>query len=271
VGYVQGHSITIDYLSVDGQLDRFPTLAGDCLRLQADIIVADTTPGALAAKHATQTIPIVMVGSGDAVGAGLVASLARPGGNVTGQSFMAPGMSAKRLEMLKEVVPGIARVVVLTNLADPVATPQLQELEQAARTLGVQLQIRDVRTPEDFPAAFSAAAAQGAEGLLTTVSGMFNVHRARLVDLAAQHRLPAVYHHWLFADAGGLMAYGVAPVSLYLGAAKYVDKILKGAKPADLPVEQPTKFVLIINLKTAQALGITIPPTLLMLADEVIR
>ena len=160
-------------------------------------------------------------------------------------------------------------MVVLTNLADPVATPQLQELEQAARTMGVQLQSRDVRTPEDFPPAFSAAATEGAEGLLTTVSGMFNVHRAHIVDLAARHQLPAVYHQRLFADAGGLMAYGIDLLSLLHGAAKYVDKILKGAKLADLPVEQPTKFVFVINLKTAQTLGITIPPHLLVLADEV--
>jgi len=271
VGYVDGQSITIDYLSSDGRIERFPTLAGECLRLQADIIVTQTTPAALAAKHATRTIPIVMIGTGDAVGMGLVDSLARPGGNVTGQSHMAPGLSAKRLELLKEVVPRLTRVVVLANLADPVATPQVQELEQAARSLGVQLLIRDVQTPDALPDAVSTAATEGAEGLLTTVSSMFNVHRASVVDLAARHRLPAVYPWRVFVDAGGLMFYGVNPSSLQLGAAKFVGKILKGAKPADLPVEQPTTFECVINLKTAQALGLTIPPHLLVLADEVLQ
>ena len=269
LGYVEGQSLTIDYLSADGQIERFPTLASECLRRQADLIVAETTPAALAAKHATQTIPIVLPATGDPVGTGLVDSLARPGGNVTGQSHMAPGLSAKRLELLKEVVPGLARVVILANFADPVATPQVQELEQAARTMGVQLLIRDVRTPEDLPAAFSTAATEGAEGLLLTAAVLLLNQRVRVVDLAARYRLPAVYGRREFVDAGGLMAYGVNLPGLWRGAAKFVDKILKGAKPADLPVEQPTKFVFVINLKTAKALGITIPPHLLVLADEV--
>jgi putative ABC transport system substrate-binding protein len=269
IGYVEGQSIIIDYLSVEGQLERFPTLAGECLRLQADIIVPETTPGVLAAKQATRTVPIVMLAPGDPVGTGLVDSLARPGGNVTGQSSMAPGLITKRLELLKEAVPGLTRVVVLTNLADPVATSQLQELEAAARTIGVQLLIRDVRTPEDLPTAFATAATEGAEGLLLTVSVMFGVHRTRIVDLAARYRLPAVYTGRAFVDAGGLLSYGINAARLYRNAATYVDKILKGAKPADLPVEQPTTFECVVNLKTAKALGINIPPSLLVLADEV--
>ena len=269
IGYVEGQSITIDYLSSDGQVDRFPILAGECLRLQADMIVAETTPAALAAKHATQTVPIVLLGTGDPVGTGLVDSLARPGGNVTGLSSMAPGLSAKRLELLKEVMPRLTRVVVLANLADPVATPQVQELEQAARSLGLQLLIRDVQTPEDLSAAFSTAATEGAEGLITTTAAILTTYRARVVDLAARHRWPAVYGSKIFVDAGGLMSYGIDPFRNYLSAATFVDKILKGAKPADLPVEQPTTFECVINLKTAQALGITIPPHLFVLADEV--
>jgi putative ABC transport system substrate-binding protein len=271
VGYVEGQSIIIDYLSADGRIERFPTLAGECLRLQADIIVAVTTPASLAAKHATRTIPIVLLGTGDPVRTGLVDSLARPGGNVTGLSHMAPGLSAKRLELLKEAVPRISRVVVLSNLADPVATPQVQELEQAARSMGVQLQIRDVRTPEELPPAFSTAATDGAEGLLTTVESIFVTHRTQVVDLAARHRLPAIYPWRVFVDAGGLMSYGASGVDLWRRAVYYVDRILKGAKPGELPIEQPTKFDVVINLKTAKALGITIPPHLLVMADEVIR
>jgi putative ABC transport system substrate-binding protein len=271
LGYVEGQSITIDYLSADGQFARFPTLASECLRLQADIIVVGTTPAARAAKHATQTIPIVLFGIGDPVGTGLVASLARPGGNVTGLSQMATGLITKRLELLKDLVPRLTRVVVLTNFANPVSTPQVQELEQAAQGMGVQLLIRDVRTPEELPAAFSTAAAEGAEGLLQTSLTMFNVHRARIVDLAARHRLPAVYGTRAFVDAGGLMSYGADDFRLNLGVAKFVDKILKGAKPAELPLEQATTFEYVINLKAARALEITIPPQLLMLADEVIR
>jgi putative ABC transport system substrate-binding protein len=271
LGYVEGQSIIIDYLSSDGQVDQFPILAGECLRLQADLIVAESTPAALAAKHATRTIPIVLLGTGDPVGTGLVDSLARPGGNITGLSHMGPGLSAKRLELLKEVMPRITRVVVLANLADPVATPQVQELEPAAQSLGVQLLLRDIRTPEDLPAAFRTAATEGAEGLITTTAAILTNSRARIVDLAARHRWPAVYTTKLFVDAGGLMSYGISPFRGYLDAPKFVDKILKGAKPADLPVEQPTTFECVINLKTAQALEITIPPHLLVLADEVLR
>ena len=271
LGYVEGRNITVDYLSADGQLDRFPALAGECLRLKADIILTPTTPGTLAAKQATNTIPIVMGATGDPVGTGLVASLARPGGNVTGPTEMASGLSAKRLELLKEAVPGISRVGVLSNLGDAVATPQVKELEDAARILAVQLSIRDVRTAEDLPAAVARAARDGAQGLLTTVETIFVTNRTRVVELAARRRLPAMYPHRVFADAGGLMSYGPNIASLYRKVATYVDKILKGAKPADLPVEQPTKFELVLNMKTAKALGLTIPPSVLIRADQVIQ
>jgi len=270
LGYVDGQTITIDYLSADDQAERFPTLAADCLRLKADIIVVSTTPAAQAAKNATRTIPIVMTPLGDPVGTGLVASLARPGGNVTGLTLMASGLAAKRLELLKESVPRISRVLVLSYLVDPIAAPQVMELESAAHSLGVKLLVRDIRTADDLPAAFDAGARGGAKGLLTTAESIFVVHRKQVVQLAAQHRLPGMYPYRLMVDAGGLMTYGPNMPNLLARTATYVDRILKGAKPADLPVEQPTKFELVINRKTAKALGLTIPPLLLLRADQVI-
>ncbi len=271
LGYVDGQTITIDYLSADGQAERFPALAADCVRLKADIVVASTTLAAQAAKKATRTIPIVMNGLGDPVAAGLVASLARPEGNVTGVSMMSPGLAAKRLALLKEAVPRISRVLVLAYLVDPIAPPQIEELKKAAPSLGVQLQIRDIGTADDLPAAFDAGAKERAEALLITVASIFVVHRARLIELGVQHRMPGMYPYRLVVDAGGLMAYDSYTSDLQARAAAYVDKILKGAKPADLPVEQPTKFELVINLKTAKALGLTIPPSLLQRADQVIE
>jgi putative ABC transport system substrate-binding protein len=269
LGYVDGQTIAINYLSAEGQGERFPALAAECLRLKADIIVVTTTPAAQAAKKATQTIPIVMGPLGDPVGTGLVASLARPRGNVTGVTLMGSQLSAKRLELLKEAVPRMSRVLVLSYLEDPVAAPQLKELNEAAGALGVKLLIQDVRTADDLPTAFGAGAKGHAEGLLTTIESIFVVHRKRVVELAAQHRLPGLYPYRLVVDAGGLMAYD-AYKPLLVRTATYVDKILKGAKPGDLPVEQTTKFELAINLKTAKALGLTIPPALLARADQVI-
>ena len=271
LGYVDGQTITIDYLSAGtGQAGGFPALAAECLRLKADIIVVTTTPAAQAAKNATRTIPIVMHSLGDPVGTGLVASLARPGGNVTGVTSMSSGFSAKRLALLKEAAPRISRVLVLAYLVDPVAPPQIEELKKAAPSLGVQLQIRDIRTADDLPAAFDAGVKERAEALLTTSASIFVAHRKRVVELAAQHRMPGMYPYRLVVDAGGLMAYAYTS-DLQARAATYVDKILKGAKPADLPIEQPTKFELVINLKTAKALGLTIPPSLLQRADQVIE
>jgi putative ABC transport system substrate-binding protein len=271
LGYVDGQTITIDYLSPDGQAERFPALVADCVRLKADIIVASTTVAAQAAKKATRTIPIVMNALGDPVATGLVASLARPGGNVTGVSMMSPGLAAKRLELLKEVLPRLSRVLVLSDLGDSVAAPQLREVEHAAHSLGVKLMVRDIRTADDLPAAFDAGVRERAEGLLTTAETRLSVYRNRVVELAARHRLPGMYPYRTAVDAGGLMAFISYTPNLQARTAYYVDKILKGAKPADLPVEQPTKFELVINLKTAKALGLTIPPSLLQRADQVIE
>ena len=250
----------------------FPALAAECLGLKADIIAVSTTPGAQAAKNATRTIPIVMIALGDPVGAGLVDSLDRPGGNVTGMSMMVSELAAKRLELLKEAVPGISRVLVVTYLADPIAPLQVKALKEAAPSLGITLQIQDIRTADDLPAAFDAGDKEHAEGLVITAESIFVVNRARVSELAAQHRLPAIYpYSTQVADAGGLMAYYISYRNLQIRAATYVDKILKGAKPSDLPVQQPTKFELVINLKTAKALGLTVPPALLSRADEVIE
>src|SRR6266852_6071806 len=269
LGYVDGRSIAIDYLSVDGKAERFPALTADCVRLKADVIVVTTTPGAQAAKNATRTIPIVLHALGDPVATGLVASLARPGGNVTGVTQMSSGLAAKRLELLKEAVPRISRVLVLSYLVDAIAPPQVKELETAARSLGVKLLVQDIRTADDLPAAFDAGARERVEGFLTTAESIFVVQRKRVVELAAQHRLPGMYPYRLMVDAGGLMAYD--PTSeLQRRTEIYVERILKGAKPADLPVEQPTKFELIINRKTAKALRLTIPSSLLLRADQII-
>ena len=210
LGYVDGQTITIDYLSADGHGERFPSLAAECLRLKADIIAVSTTPAAQAAKNATRTIPIVMIALGDPVGTGLVDSLAQPGGNVTGMSMMVPEVAAKRLELLKEAVPGISRVLVLSYLADPIAPLQVKALQQAARSLGVTLQIHDIQTADDLPAAFDAGARERAEGLITTAESIFVVQRARVSELAARYRLPAMYPYTIqVVDAGGLMAYDV--------------------------------------------------------------
>jgi putative tryptophan/tyrosine transport system substrate-binding protein len=271
LGYVDGQTITIDYLSADGQVERFPTLAADCVRLKADIVVASTTLAAQAAKKATRTIPIVMNGLGDPVAAGLVVSIPRPGRNVTGVSMMSPGLAAKRLELLKEMLPRLSRVLVLSDLGDSIAAPQLQELEHATHSLGVTLLVRDIRSADDLPAAFNAGAKERAEGLLTTAETRLSVYRDRVLELAARHRLPGMYPYRGWVAAGGLIAYSSYTANLQARTAYYVDKILKGAKPGDLPVEQPTKFELVINLKTAKALGLTIPPSLLQRADQIIE
>ncbi len=268
--YVDGQTISIDYLSASGRGEQFPVLAADCLRLKADIVVVITTPAAQAVKNATRTIPIVMHSLGDPVATGLVASLARPGGNVTGTTLLASGLAAKRLALLKEIVPRLSRVLVLSYLVDPIAAPQVKELESAAHSLGVKLLVRDIRTADDLPAAFAAGAKDGAQGVLTTAESIFVVQRNRVVQLAAQHRLPGMYPYRIMVDAGGLIAYDAYTSDLQRRAATYVDRILKGAKPADLPVEQPTTFELVINLKTAKALSLTIPPLLLQQADQII-
>jgi putative tryptophan/tyrosine transport system substrate-binding protein len=272
LGYVDGQTITVHYLTADGHGERFPALAAECAGLNADIIAVSTTPAAQAAKSATRTIPIVMIALGDPVGTGLVDSLAQPGGNITGMSLMVPEAAAKRLGLLKEAVPGISRVLVLSYVDDPIAPVQVKALKAAAASLGVTLQIREIRTGDDLPAAFDAGAEERAEGLLTTAESLFVVHRARVAELAARYRLPAIYPFAVqVVDAGGLMAYDVNTGDLFRRAATYVDKILRGARPSDLPVQQPTKFEFVINLKTAKTLGLTFPPGLLAIADQVIE
>jgi len=272
LGYVQGQTISIDYLTADGRAERYADLAAECVRLGADVIATSTTPATQAAKNATQSIPIVMIGLGDPVGTGLVDSLTKPGGNVTGGSQMASDLAAKRLELLKEAVPGISRVLVLSYPADPITQFQVKALKEAARSLGVTLEIQDIRTGDDLPAAFDAGARKRVDGLLTTVASIFAAYRTQVSELAVRHRLPAIYpYSILVADAGGLMAYEPNLADLHRQAAAYVERILKGAKPSDLPVQQPTKFTLVINLKAAKAIGLTISESFLLRADKLIE
>ena len=271
LGYVDGQTITIDYLSANGQGERFPNLAVDCVRSKADVIVVTTTPAAKAAKAATGSIPIVMYPLGDPVVTGLVASLNRPGGNVTGLTFMASGIAAKRLELLKEAVPKISRVLVLSYRVDPISAPQLEELESAATSLAVKLLILDIRSADEIPAAFDAGVREGVEGVLTTAESIFAAQAKRVAQLALEHKLPGMYPYRLMVDAGGLMAFDLFTSSFQARTAGYVNKILKGANPCDLPIEQPTKFELIINMRTATTLGLTIPSSLIVRADEVIE
>jgi putative ABC transport system substrate-binding protein len=271
LAYVDGQTITIDYLSANGQGERFPSLAADCVRLEADVIVVTTTPAAKAAKAATDSIPVVMHPLGDPVVTGLVASLNRPEGNVTGLTFMASGIAAKRLELLKEVVPKISRVLVLSYRVDPISVPQLEELESAAASLGVKLLIRDVQSADDIPAAFDAGVREGVEGVLTTAESIFAAQGKRVVQLALEHKLPGTYPYRSMVDAGGLMAFDSYTSSFQARTATYVDKILRGTNPRDLPIEQPTKFELIINTRAAKTLGLTIPSSLIALADDLIE
>jgi putative ABC transport system substrate-binding protein len=272
LGYVDGRNIHISYLSADNKGDRFPALIDECLKLKPDVIAVTTTPAAHLLKKATRTIPIVMVALGDPLGTGLVDSLSKPSENITGMSSMVPQLAVKRLELLKELVPGLSRVLVLSFLADPIAPIQVKAMEGVARSLGVTLQVEDIRTADDLPGAFASASRARAQGALVTQESMFIVHRARVTELAAQHRLPVVYPFVLpVTDAAGLMAYTVKTAELHRNAAVYVDRILKGAKIADLPVRQPTQFELVINLKTAQALGIAIPAPLRLRATELIE
>jgi ABC-type uncharacterized transport system substrate-binding protein len=272
LGYVDGRTINISYLSADNNGDRFPALVDECLNLNPDVIAVTTTPAAHLLKKATKTIPIVMVALGDPLGTGLVNSLAHPTDNLTGMSLMAPDLATKRLELLKETVPTISRILVLSYLADPIAPLQVKAMQVAGRSMGVTLIVRDIRTGDDISSAFEAGVQERAEGLLVTGESMFIVHRARVTELAARNKLPAVYPFLLpVTDAGGLMAYDVHVPELHQRAAAYVDRILKGAKPSDLPVQQATQFDFVINLKAAKALSLTIPATLLSRATDVIE
>jgi putative ABC transport system substrate-binding protein len=273
LGWVEGQNIAIDYRFAEGKSDRLPDLAAELVRLKVDIIVAEATQGVAAAKNATETIPIVMLnGSADPVGLGFIASLARPGGNVTGLSYsVGPGIAGKGLELLKEIVPKVRRVAILSNPASLVQPLFIREVNGAARSLGVQLQLLEVRGPNEFEGAFAAMAKERVGALLVVADAVFIFHRTRLADLAARSRLPAAYGVRSSVEAGGLMSYGPSVRDSFRRSATFVDKILKGAKPGDLPVEQPTKFELVINLKAAKALGLTIPQSMLQRADEVIQ
>jgi putative ABC transport system substrate-binding protein len=274
LGYVEGRNLVIEYRDAEGRLERLPALAAELVALKVDVIVAGATVAALAAKQATRTLPIVFASAGDPVTDGLVTSLARPGGNVTGLSFLAPELVGKCLELLTQAVPGVSRVAVLWQpgvMVERRERDMLKAAEVAARALGVRPQFVEARGPADVDRAFSDMTRANAGALTVFGSVMFVNERRRLVDLAAKNRLPSVYQRRDFVDAGGLMAYGPNVADMYRRAATYVDKILKGTKPADLPVEQPTKFELVINLKTAKALGLTIPQSVLGRADHVVE
>ena len=271
LGWAEGQNIAIEFRWAEGRPERLPVLAAELIGLRTAVILTDSTAAALAAKHATRTVPIIMATVADPVGSGLVASLAHPSGNVTGLSLLASGLSAKRLELLKAVVPRLSRVAVLLNEANPGSVVSLNDTESAARTLGLELYPLKVRGPEEFEHAFAAAAREGANGLIQLSDAMLFQHRATIVRLAAKNRLPAMYEVKGFTEAGGLIAYGPSIPAQYKRAAYYVDRILKGANPADLPVEQPMKLELVINLRAAENLGLRIPPSLLLQVDEVIR
>jgi ABC-type uncharacterized transport system substrate-binding protein len=269
-GYVDGQNVVVEVRFTDGSFDELPRRAEELVRLKVDVIVASGgTPPMLAAKKATRSVPIVFVGINNPVELGLLPSLAHPGGNITGLAMTAADFAGKRLELLREVVPKLRRVAAVWDSANPANPMQLKGAEVAAGTLGMRLEPVPVRGPSDFDSAFKAM--RGASGLLVIDSVLFTTHRARLTDLAATSRLPAIYGFREFVDVGGLMSYGPDIPDLYRRAAAYVDKILKGTKPGDLPVEQPTKFELVINRKTAKALGLTIPPSLMQRADQVIE
>jgi putative ABC transport system substrate-binding protein len=271
LGYVEGKNITIRVRNAAGRSDRLPALAEDLLRLKVDVILAVNTPAAQAAKKATGTIPIVIMRVADPVKSGLVASLAHPGGNVTGLSFMPDELGAKGVQLLREALPSISRVAALYQADNPGALLVVAETERRSAQLGLRFLHLPVRDPRDFPDAFQAATRARTEALFVMDDGAITKHRGQLLDLAANHSLPVVSIYKDFAEAGGLIAYGPSLPPVYRRAATYVAKILKGAKPADLPVEQPTKFELVINLKTAKALGLTIPPSLLLRADQIIE
>jgi putative tryptophan/tyrosine transport system substrate-binding protein len=269
--WVEGKNISIEYRYAEGRIDRLPALAAELVRLRVDIIVTSVTPDALAAKSATVTIPIVMAAAGDPTVTGLVESLARPGGNITGLSQMNPELAVKRLELLKEIVPQLSRVAVLWNPEDRISTITWQALQDPARVLRIQLHSLEARSSNDFGKAFDEATRVRAGALAIMPNPVFVANLKRLADLAAKNRLPSIFHVTDFVKVGGLVAYGPNRADLFRRAATYVNKILKGAKPGDLPIEQPNTFELLINLKTAGVLGLTIPPPVLMRADRIIQ
>ena len=271
LGYLEGKSIVYETRSADGKLDQFPALAAELVHLKVDVLVASSTTEALAFKDATRTIPIVFVVSSDPVSDGLVDSLARPGGNITGVTTIASVLAGKRLELLKETIPKLSRVAVLWNSRDPGSTQQWKESQLAGRDLGLQLHSMEVSRADKYESAFKEAAKAGSGALAQMAGSVASANRKQITDLAAKHRLPAIFERRDYVESGGLMSYGPDRAESYRRAAVMVDKILKGAKPADIPVEQPTKFEFIINLKAAKQIGLTVPPNVLARADRVIR
>ena len=270
LGYLEGQNIAFEYRYAEGNYERLPILAADLVRIKVDVIVTEGTPPSRAAKQATRTIPIVMAATGDPIVAGLVANLARPGGNLTGASFFFPEIAAKRLELLKEAVPGVSRVLLIWNPANAAQEPAVKAIEAAAKTLGISVQHVKVQAPADFDGALSAIS-KSRDSLLVLEDALINLYSSQIAGLATRTRLPTSFGLPIFAEAGGLMAYGPNRPELWRRAAIFVDKILRGAKPADLPVEQSTRFDLVINLKTARALSLQIPPALLLRADQLIE
>jgi putative ABC transport system substrate-binding protein len=271
LGYIEGQNITVEYRFAGGRVEQLPELAAELVRLKLDVIVTPTTAASVAAKQATSTIPIVIAGVADAIGAGLVADFARPGGNITGLTSISAELGGKRLELLKGVVPNASRVAVLHSPVDQSNVLVLKELQKAAPALGLTLQPLEVREPGEFEGAFVAMTRERADALFGAAGVLTYEHRKTVVDFAAKSRIPTMWGHRQFVDVGGLMSYAVNFYDQCRRAASYVDQILKGAKPGDLPVQQPTKFEFIVNLRTAKALGLTMPPTLLALADEVVE
>ena len=271
LGYVEGKNIVIEYRYAGGKEDRFPDLAAELVRLKVDVIVTAGPCSPLAAKNASATIPIVFAGASDPVGTGIVSSLAQPGGNITGLSLMVPDLDGKRLELLKEAFPKVARVAFLWEPGGTRGNRPLTDMEAAAKALGLKLLSLEVRSLDDFEGAFARAKKERAQALITTTGGLINTQQRRVLDFAAKNRLPAIYHYSEFVEAGGLMSYGPDNTDIWPRAADFVDKILKGAKPGDLPIEQPKKFEFIINLKAAKQIGLTITPNVLVRADRVIK
>jgi ABC-type uncharacterized transport system substrate-binding protein len=270
-GYIEGENIFVEYRFAEGKLDRLPELAAELVRSKVDVIVTGGGPPTRAAKNATGSIPTVLINISDPVALGFVASLAKPGGNMTGLASMQTGLGGKRLELLREILPQLSRVAVFVNRDVPGYGVQMKEVEVAAQTIGLKLQAEDIRGPNDLEKAFSAVTKARVGALIGLTNPTFNLLRSRIAELAVKNRLPTMYGDRTFVDAGGLVSYGPDVPDLFRRAATYVDKILKGAKPADLPVEQPTKFELVINLKTAKQIGVTIPPNVLARADKVIK
>jgi len=270
-GWIEGKNIVFDRRYAENRLDRLPELATELVRLDVDVIVTIGTLAPMAAKRATTSIPIVMVNAGDPVGSGLVTSLARPGGNVTGMSLMAPDLGGKRLELLKEILPALSHVAIIWNAANPYSALVFDETQAAAKKLRLELRSLEVRGPDDFDSALAATIGKSVEALVLVEDPLTFNHLNKVADFCTDNRLAAIYGLREFADAGGLMTYGANQADLFQRSVGFVDKILKGLRPSDLPVQQPTKFDLVVNLKTAKALGLTIPPTLLARADEVIE